>query len=230
MVLNLTPAISVARFFVPAIRFFQKANEVYCLCLSNGNYDGLGQVREKELEKACRLLGFTEPPVIIDHPDLQDGPDTNWDVNKTAEEIKKYLRSKQGDFEIDIIITFDEWGISYHPNHKAVHHACKLVHASDEHKIDLMTLRTVNIFRKYWGYADIYFVDGNRYHFFNFNVIESIFAMSAHFSQWVWFRRLHVLFSRYTWLNSLDYFEHHSNKQEKEKEKKSDGDAKKKTD
>ena len=28
-------------------------------------------------------------------------------------------------------------------------------------------------------------------------------AMQAHFSQWVWYRRLFVLFSRYTFLNTL---------------------------
>ena len=62
------------------------------------------------MEKACRALGFTDPPVIIDSPDLQEGD--NWDSGKVAEELKRYLRSKQGEDEIDMLITYDEYGIS----------------------------------------------------------------------------------------------------------------------
>ena len=40
------------------------------LCLSTGDADGKGRIKAKELEKACRFLGFEEGPVVIDDPDL----------------------------------------------------------------------------------------------------------------------------------------------------------------
>ena len=61
------------RFFVPSILGFQGENKLFLLCLSNGNANGQGRVRTKELEKACRYLGFTEGPTVIDDPDLQEG-------------------------------------------------------------------------------------------------------------------------------------------------------------
>jgi N-acetylglucosaminylphosphatidylinositol deacetylase len=96
-----------AMFFAPAIKNFKEDNEVFLLCLSNGNANGLGRTREKELETACRRLGFHEPPVIIDSPDLQDGMTTEWNPDTVAEEIKRFLRSKAGESEITTIVTFD---------------------------------------------------------------------------------------------------------------------------
>ena len=61
---------------MPSIINLRKSgNELYMLCLSNGNYEGLGRTREKELEKSCKLLGFAEGPTVIDDPDMQDGMD-----------------------------------------------------------------------------------------------------------------------------------------------------------
>merc|ERR1712045_216505 len=60
-------------FFIPSILSLRKRNKIFMLCLSNGNYEGLGKVRTKELEKACRYLKFNDSPVVIDDPDLQDG-------------------------------------------------------------------------------------------------------------------------------------------------------------
>ena len=47
-----------AMFFVPSIIALGKHNNLHMLCLSNGNADGLGRVREKELEASCKYLGF----------------------------------------------------------------------------------------------------------------------------------------------------------------------------
>ena len=105
------------------------------------------------------MLGFTDPPVIVDHPGLQDSMANNWNVETIADEIKVYLRA----YKIDLIVSFDEWGISYHPNHIAVHNACKelVLDDTDEYIVDLMTLTTVNRFRKFIGFADIQFGEGD---------------------------------------------------------------------
>ena len=58
------------RFFQPSILELRQHNKIYMLCISNGNFDGLGREREKELEMACKRLGFNEAPTIIDDPEL----------------------------------------------------------------------------------------------------------------------------------------------------------------
>ena len=46
---------------------------------------------------------------------------TYWETDKVEQVVSDYLRSKQGESEIQYIVTFDEYGISSHPNHLAVH-------------------------------------------------------------------------------------------------------------
>ena len=44
-----------------------------------------------------------------------------WSTDVVKERLHDYLRNKQGENEINFIVTFDERGISGHPNHIAVH-------------------------------------------------------------------------------------------------------------
>ena len=44
-----------------------------------------------------------------------------WETDNVAKAIQQYLVSKQGEMEINIIVTFDETGVSSHPNHIAVY-------------------------------------------------------------------------------------------------------------
>lgn len=63
-------------FFTPTIKkLIEDGTSVHILCLSNGNYDGLGKIREKELYNAC-FVAWKMPTsniTVIDHPDMQDG-------------------------------------------------------------------------------------------------------------------------------------------------------------
>ena len=68
-----------------------KENMLYLLCMSNGDADGLGKEREKELEKSCTNLKFAEPPTIIDDADLRDGMDVDWPPGIICNHLKKYL-------------------------------------------------------------------------------------------------------------------------------------------
>lgn len=45
----------------------------------------------------------------------------DWLSDDVANAVANYLNSKRADFQIDYIVTFDERGISSHPNHIAVH-------------------------------------------------------------------------------------------------------------
>ena len=56
-------------FFVPSIMNLKNSNNLYLLCLSNGNFDGLGKIREKELHASAKYLGFIDS-YVVDHPNL----------------------------------------------------------------------------------------------------------------------------------------------------------------
>lgn len=64
---------------------------------------------------------------------------------------------------IDILITFDSQGISFHPNHISLYHGAKdfissliEVHPDGPGPVDLYTLTTVGFLRKYTGIFDIF--------------------------------------------------------------------------
>jgi N-acetylglucosaminylphosphatidylinositol deacetylase len=81
------------RFFTPTIRELRKQNTLYILCLSNGGFDGLGKVRDKEMHASGKNMGFQEV-TVIDDPELQDGMTSYWDTGKVAKVIENYLVNK----------------------------------------------------------------------------------------------------------------------------------------
>ena len=50
------------------------------LCLSNGNADGLGKIREKELEKSAKFFNITKLETLNDEL-LPDGMKNDWNVD-----------------------------------------------------------------------------------------------------------------------------------------------------
>ena len=65
---------------------------LYLLCLSNGNAEGLGRKREKELELSCKRLGFNEAPTVIDDGELQDGMKNEWSADLIADHVAKWCK------------------------------------------------------------------------------------------------------------------------------------------
>ncbi|QSL66659.1 hypothetical protein MERGE_001043 [Pneumocystis wakefieldiae] len=66
-------------FFGPTILRLVKDNEIFLVCLSNGNAEGIGKVREKELLKSCQILGISEQNIeIIENSNLQDSMSLDW--------------------------------------------------------------------------------------------------------------------------------------------------------
>ena len=66
-------------FFGPMLLCRDYHQEVHLLCLSNGDADGLGAVRTKELEAAVEHLGVPAKNVrTLDRPELRDGMDELW--------------------------------------------------------------------------------------------------------------------------------------------------------
>ncbi|CAG8542680.1 6369_t:CDS:2 [Paraglomus occultum] len=212
-------------FFGPSILNLSQNNDVMVLCLSNGNESGLGRIRTKELEASCNTLGIKETYVNIEnHAALQDDPRIHWDPAIISDILKDYV-TKNG---IDTIITFDDKGISGHPNHISCYNGARVfaknVSAND---VLIYKLKTVNVFRKYISLFDLTWTHYN-YHVADMkkktngvvkpstppdtvllvssfeNYIKAREAMKCHKSQLVWFRYLYVLFSRYMVINELE--------------------------
>jgi N-acetylglucosaminylphosphatidylinositol deacetylase len=125
-------------FFVPTIQcLLRQQQTVWLLCLTNGNYNGLGKVREKELVTAGKVLGVHKT-IIQENAWLQDHPTQRWDKVVVAASIQTALTKQMNQHEQQhgqpppddkghttttptalqfVLITFDQQGISGHVNH-----------------------------------------------------------------------------------------------------------------
>ncbi|XP_062183689.1 uncharacterized protein LOC133887738 isoform X2 [Phragmites australis] len=182
-------------FFAPTILFLKsKCHSIHILCMSQGNADGLGNTRKEELYHACDTL--------------KDGFHEKWDHGLLAELTMEKVQL----WDINTIVTFDSYGVSGHPNHQDVHHGIrKILRENGQGNIEAWQLASVNILRKYSGPVDIWlsllisFSSSKQpiYTVVNSSPYRSYQAMASHRSQWVWFRRMFVLFSSYTYINTL---------------------------
>ncbi|PWZ38723.1 putative N-acetylglucosaminyl-phosphatidylinositol de-N-acetylase [Zea mays] len=206
-------------FFAPTILFLKsKGHNIHILCMSRGNADGLGDTRKEELYHACETLKSLKQTMslqipheqveVLDHPKLQDGFHEKWDHELVSELVMEHVQL----WAIDTIVTFDSYGVSGHPNHRDVHYGiCKFLHANRQGNVEAWELASLNILRKYSGPVDIWLsslISVSRskqsiYTLVNSSPSRSYEAMAAHRSQWVWFRRVFVMLSSYTYINML---------------------------
>ncbi|KAL8785075.1 MAG: hypothetical protein Q9213_003580 [Squamulea squamosa] len=166
-----------AMFFSPtllALTAADSGNHVKILCLSNGNADGLGKVREMELMVSGEILGLRsrDDVFVMDSPDFVDGMNTHWEVEKVADVLGQAFspqqhaqKGQEGEdapkATIDVLITFDRHGISSHPNHIALYHGAKawlkeLMKGKQGWRcpVELHTLTSISILRKYISFLD----------------------------------------------------------------------------
>lgn len=210
-------------FFSPVLKNLRERNtafpaklgapsELQILCLSSGNADGIGHIRRKELIIAAEVFGIPANLVhVVDHPGLQDGMENEWSEELVANEILAHLERIGG---VDLILTFDAFGVSGHKNHIAVFHGVRK--SLKDLKTQGWALESTNIVRKYSGILDvgISWLISKSSETSNAkvkkHVITVIFdpllvhsAMKAHYSQFVWFRKLFIVFSRFSFVNSF---------------------------
>ncbi|GLE04296.1 hypothetical protein PINS_up013211 [Pythium insidiosum] len=91
-------------FFVPLLRSLttQRDWDVHVLCLSRGNFDGLGDIREREMMACGAFLGLKSDRVhVLEDPQLQDGMQETWDHDHIASLVHKYIQ----DHSIDAVRT-----------------------------------------------------------------------------------------------------------------------------
>ena len=141
---------------------------------------------------------------VVNDSQMQDGMKNKWESSRVAETVDKYIKEN----EIKGIFTFDNRGISGHPNHIDVYRGVKhLLETNTEHKdLKVYSLETVNILRKYLGILEFFisaFLTGSNYIYVNLSPLVAWRAMEIHHSQFVWFRKLFVIFSRYAYINVL---------------------------
>lgn len=173
-----------AMFFAPTVLALTRpemGNHVKILCLSTGDADGLGETRRRELKKSGRMLGLKdeEDVFIIDDPEhFPDSMTKTWDEDSIANLLSDYFAPQQANPPpdsdsdsdsdssdtrpqpgIDVLVTFDNQGVSSHPNHISLYHGARafatLVARRGFKPVDVYTLTSVNIARKYISIGDL---------------------------------------------------------------------------
>jgi N-acetylglucosaminylphosphatidylinositol deacetylase len=154
-----------------------------------------------------------------------------WDPESISDFLLRQLtvpargRSNRPQTKVDVIVTFDQSGVSYHPNHRSLYYGSRAFVGSlmkpgeSERPVQLYTLGSVNVLRKYMSILDapasvfstalskrdrgshpspLFIVSGlGEYR-------KAQLAMtSAHASQMVWFRWVWIALSRYMMINVL---------------------------
>jgi N-acetylglucosaminylphosphatidylinositol deacetylase len=188
-------------FFGPTILGLVRRCEVFLLCMSPGRE--AGHTRKRELFESCRLLGIPDSNVILmRHTKLKDDPTVRWREELVSDIILRQVAS----LSIDTCVTFDRHGVSGHRNHISLYYALACL-AMEDRERSVYCLTSVNLLRKYSGVVDVPMT---------FLVCPTVYlaglaqwfqlqrAMMAHWSQYTWFRRLYMLFSRYTLINTLE--------------------------
>lgn len=83
-------------FFVPTLKYLQEnGHQVSLLCLSTGNADGLGAVRQNELRAAAVYLGipYMRVKIIDDQTHLADGMNSKWSIIQAREHIQQFVQA-----------------------------------------------------------------------------------------------------------------------------------------
>eukprot|EP00242_Pyramimonas_sp_CCMP2087_P011113 CAMPEP_0198208496 /NCGR_PEP_ID=MMETSP1445-20131203/11858_1 /TAXON_ID=36898 /ORGANISM="Pyramimonas sp., Strain CCMP2087" /LENGTH=287 /DNA_ID=CAMNT_0043881921 /DNA_START=134 /DNA_END=994 /DNA_ORIENTATION=- len=148
-----------AMFFAPTLLSLAEVNvSVHVLCLSTGDFDGLGHLRKQEMLAACPILKVPAAQVmVIDDPRMQDGMSAVWSEEAVVEHIQATLDTTQ----FDSIISFDEYGISGHANHRAIHMALRSMQRARPTRgggaaaIQVWQLASVSLWRKYTNILDV---------------------------------------------------------------------------
>uniref|UniRef100_A0A8B9H4D8 N-acetylglucosaminylphosphatidylinositol deacetylase n=1 Tax=Astyanax mexicanus TaxID=7994 RepID=A0A8B9H4D8_ASTMX len=184
-------------FFAPAVlQLVQSGAAVRLLCLSSGNYYNQGAQRKKELLASCAVLGIPASHVtVVENKELPDDPKAEWSTALTSMLIHKHIKTHS----INMVLTFDEGGVSGHTNHIAIYRA---VRALWHYMITslLKYLSTKYCIFIYWSIIVTTLLKYLSTKILNLSLLE---AMLCHRSQLLWFRRLYILFSRYMFINTF---------------------------
>jgi len=186
------------------------ADNVFLLCMSNGDFKGNrahGLTRKRELYAACKVLGLPEENItILSYTKLRDDPSVRWREEVVSEVVLQTVHAH----EIDTVLTFDRHGVSGHKNHASLYNAMAYLYIEGKLKpadTRVYTLRSVNLLRKYSSVLDVpmsFLLAPTAYTANVYDWFRLHRAMATHRTQYVWFRKLYMAFSRYNFINTFD--------------------------
>lgn len=197
-----------------------KRSQVHLLCLSNGDFYGDGVRRTQELTDACNYLvdycidlksrtSNKELPVfvlkVVQDSQLPDSASAIWPPHLIRQYVADYVRQHK----ISKVITFDQFGVSGHSNHVAIHNSLK---NSLNGSAELWQLQTKPLWRKYLSVFDLLFtcilsIFEHNLHIHLISPRDYFYLVQAlwhHQSQMLWFRYLYSFTSRYMFINELN--------------------------
>lgn len=192
-------------FFGPLI--LSAPPNTFILCLSTGDYYGLGRERTEELFAASQYLGVPRDQVrIVDHPDCRDGMNTHWSLLVICQSVEQFILEIQP----SLVVSFDEYGVSGHVNHIDVGRGVQQVKsrlAETHPHIIFLKLKSCFLLQKFIGLIDIWISMMCEEHVvLNFNLWRLLCALWLHRTQITWYRVLFVIFSKFTYVNTFKEF------------------------
>ena len=209
-------------FFLPSLlHLLSHSLPVSVLCLSNGDADGLGREREKELHCCLSLLGIPSDRLMLCNDErLRDGLSASWPHAAIHQHLSAFLST----FPLTDLLTFDHRGVSSHPNHCSIHAAVSSFLYSRPGLVAAWELVSHSLPLKYGSIiggalavraatAALRETRG-RGGAGRGTAADCVVCvswrpavvwrcMAAHASQFVWYRRLFVVLSLYTYVNVL---------------------------
>jgi N-acetylglucosaminylphosphatidylinositol deacetylase len=188
-------------FFSPTISSLREAGwELHILCMSHS-----GDIRKEELRNAVNSMGFRYSNVHIRN--YEDGFDSKLNLSDVADDIVEVAK------DFDMIVSFDGMGVTQHPNHIAVYQAYRKAAKrilNDYPHTKLLVLDSMSPLTRFLGPIPFIFTYLKHFIFPDTVVIygnvipyESWRGMSFHESQWIWYRKLNVVFSSHHYYNEL---------------------------
>ena len=197
-------------FWTPTIKsLISNKIPMKILCLSNGNYNGLGELREKEFDNVSRALNFPDNQ-ILNIPELQDNITKKWDPSIVSQQIEEFLKYND---DVKTILTFDSNGVTKHPNHISCYDGLKyfLKKNSSELKqkgLKVYTLDSFNFFFQYTMFVPMFYGLFKKYGYFTIHFFNSYKWMRLYETQFNLLRKAHVICSGYSYFNSYTKIEY----------------------
>ena len=200
-------------FFLPMI--YALKNEdcfIEVVCVTNGN----SKVRQEEMETIAKVIPL-DKLTVLDLSDIGiiDSFGTKWDTKTLSRALKPYIKNESS----VQVVTFDDNGISGHENHISLYYAA-LELKEEVPNPKYYSLKTVSILRKYIIPFDVIILllkdlvtvicsccrskRRDSHLFVMLRPWRNWKCMATHHSQFVWFRKLFVFFSRYTFINEIN--------------------------
>ena len=145
------------------------------MLIYQGDANKIGSVRKKEIVASARILGIRSDAdvMVYESPDFPDSMTIDWDPTKIAAVLESFFKRESTPIPqkkafktapattIDVLITFDAYGISGHRNHVSLYNGAKawlrgLMKGKTgwECPVTLYTLMSTNIVRKYISLLD----------------------------------------------------------------------------